>query len=149
MASEGALGRGEPALEVFRTRRTVVERDLDALDHVNNVVWLRFVVELAEGHAASLEVGSRIVREKGGQWIVRRHEIDYHDNANVDEEIVEETWVESMRGARSVRLSRFSRASDGARLVTATTQWAFVDAATLRPKRIPSELLGVYSTLAR
>ncbi len=134
----------EPA--VFRRSRIVAPDDVDFLGHVNNVVWLRFVVELAEGHAASLDVGSRIVREKGGQWIVRRHEVDYHDNARVDEEIVEETWVESMRGARSVRLSRFSRASSGTQLVTATTQWAFVDAATLRPKRIPAELLGAYRT---
>ena len=131
---------------VFRRSRRIASDDVDFLGHVNNVVWLRFVVELAEGHAASLDLGSRIVREKGGQWIVRRHELDYHDNAGVDEEIVEETWVESMRGARSVRMSRFSRASDGSKLVAATTQWAFVDAQTLRPKRIPAELLGIYST---
>jgi acyl-CoA thioester hydrolase len=134
----------EPA--VFRRSRRIAPDDLDFLGHVNNVVWLRFVVELAEGHAASLDVGSRIVRERGGQWIVRRHELDYHDNAGIDEEIVEETWVESMRGARSVRRARFSRVSDGKELVTATTQWAFVDAETLRPKRIPPELLGVYRT---
>ena len=134
----------EPA--IFRRARRIAPDDVDFLGHVNNVVWLRFVVELAEGHATSLEVGSRIVREKGGQWIVRRHEVDYHDNAGVEEEIVEETWVESMRGARSVRRSRFSRASDGTQLVAATTQWAFVDATTLRPKRIPPELLGIYQT---
>lgn len=128
----------------FRRTRVVAPEDVDFLGHVNNVVWLRYVVELAEAHARSLDLGSRIVRERGGQWIVRRHELDYRANAEPGEEIVEETWVESMRGARSIRRSRFTRASDGEELVTACTEWAFCDAKTLRPRRIPPELAAVY-----
>ena len=48
---------------------------------------------------------------------MRRHEIDYHRPALPGEEIVEETWVERMTGAKSERRSRFTRASDGAPLV--------------------------------
>ena len=36
---------------VFERTRVVSAEDLDQLGHVNNVVWLRFVVELAEAHA--------------------------------------------------------------------------------------------------
>ena len=132
----------EPGL--FRRTRIVEPGDIDFLGHVNNVVWLRYVVELAEAHARSLEAGAGILRRAGGQWIVRRHELDYHDNAGSSEEIIEETWVESMRGARSVRRARFRRERDGAELVSATTQWAFVDARTRRPKRIPLELADLY-----
>ena len=130
---------------VFRLPRVVAPDDVDFLGHVNNLVWLRYVIEIAEAHARSLDAGARILREKGGQWIVRRHEIDYLDNAGSGDEIVAETWVESMRGARSVRQARFVRASDGTDLVRATTQWAFVDATSLRPKRIPLELIALYT----
>lgn len=130
---------------VFRHERVVREEDTDFLGHVNNVVWLRFVVRLAERHAASLGFDFETVRKLGGMWIVRRHEIDYHRSATPGQVLVEETWVAEMRGARSVRRSRFLLAEDGSELVSATTQWAFCDADSQRPKRIPRELLDAYT----
>ena len=129
--------------EVYRRRREVRDEDIDALGHVNNVVWLRWVVEIAEQHARSYDAGARVLRKRGGQWIVRRHELDYEANAELGEAVLCETWVESMRGARSLRRARFTNA-DGTVLVSALTQWAFVDATTLRPTRIPRELLEVF-----
>jgi len=126
--------------EVFRRTRVIAASDIDELGHVNNVRWLAFVAELAGAHASERGWGLSNLREKGALWIVRRHEIDYHLPALPGEEIVEETWVERMSGAKSERRSRFSRASDGAPLCNALTTWAYVDAKTLRPTRIPAEL---------
>jgi acyl-CoA thioester hydrolase len=103
------------------------------------------VGELAAAHAGQRGSDNETLREKGAIWIVRRHEIDYHRSALPGEEIVEETWVESMSGARSERHSRFTRASDGALLVSAVTIWAYVDAVTQRPRRIPAELLARFA----
>ncbi len=114
--------------QIYRRTRTISPEDIDGLGHVNNVVWVRFVVQLAEAHARADRTGSGIVRERGATWVVRRHEIDYRANAAAGDEIVEETWVESMRGARSVRGSRFRHAGDSRELVIASTEWAFVDA---------------------
>jgi acyl-CoA thioester hydrolase len=125
---------------VFRRARTVRDRDVDALGHVNNAVWVGFVVELAEAHARSLGLGHAAVRAMGMFWIVRRHEIDYLAPALAGEEIREETWVEELRGARSLRASRFTRVSDGTELVRARTQWAFVASDTMRPRRVPAEI---------
>ncbi len=129
---------------VFRHKRVVREQDTDFLGHVNNVVWVRFVVRIAERHAESLGFDWETVRSLGGMWIVRRHEIDYRRSATPGQELVEETWISEMRGARSVRRSRFLLAQDGAELVSATTHWAFCDPDTQRPKRIPRELLDAY-----
>lgn len=126
--------------EVFRRTRVIAPSDIDELGHVNNVRWLAFVAELAGAHAGGRGSGLSQLRAQGALWIVRRHEIDYHRPALPGEEIVEETWVERMTGAKSERRSRFTRASDGAPLCDALTVWAYVDAATLRPKRIPAEL---------
>ena len=136
--------------EIFRRTRVVAASDIDELGHVNNVRWLAFVAELAGAHAGIVPQGDAArggrgsslaqLREQGALWIVRRHEIDYHRPALPGETIVEETWVERMTGAKSERRSRFTRASDGAPLCEALTVWAYVDAATLRPKRIPAEL---------
>ena len=129
---------------VFRRTRVIEPDHVDLLEHVNNVVWLRFVIALASAHAQSQHDAARVLRETGGQWIVRRHELDYHANAGVGTEIVEETWVERMRGASSLRRSRFTREDNGSLLVSALTQWAYVDAKTLRPRRIPAPLRRFY-----
>ncbi len=127
---------------VFRRTRVVQADDCDELGHVNNVRWVAFVAELAGAHAMRRGSDNESVREQGAIWIVRRHEIDYHRSALPGEEIVEETWVEAMSGARSIRHSRFSRPADGEVLVSAVTTWAFVDAQTQRPRRIPAEMIA-------
>ena len=129
--------------QVYERTRIVRADDIDHLGHVNNVVWLRFVVELAEAHARAAG-GNEMVREARAVWIVRRHELDYHGNAATGDELREQTWLESMKGARSVRASRFTSAG-GDVLVEARTQWAFVDASSFRPRRIPREMLDAFA----
>ena len=131
--------------EVFRRTRVVVPEDIDELGHVNNVRWLRFVGELAAAHVALHGSDLAALREMGALWVVRRHELDYHRPALPGEEIVEETWVEKMSGAKSERHSRFTRKSDGALLLSAVSIWAYVDAKTLRPTRIPAALRARYA----
>ena len=141
----------EPAprpLEVFRRRRTIVARDLDALDHVNNVVWLRFVVELAGAHSEAVGLDLRTLRGLGGVWVVQRHEIDYHRPAGLGDEVLEETWISRMRGASSVRHARLSDLRDGALCLEAVTRWAFVDPASGRPRRLPREVSDRFVPLA-
>jgi acyl-CoA thioester hydrolase len=132
---------------VFARKRTIEPRHIDLLGHVNNVIWVEFVVRLADAHSSALGFGRERVRELGGQWIVRRHEIDYHASAVVGDEILEETWVEQMRGARSLRRSRFTRIGDRTLLVAGATHWAYCDPRTLRPTRIHAELLRAFEEL--
>jgi acyl-CoA thioester hydrolase len=116
-----------------------VPRDIDLLGHVNNLVWVRFVVELAAAHADALDAGYEATRQLGGIWIVRRHEVLYHANVPGGSTIRESTWISSLRGALSLRHSRFVSAA-GVLLVEASTEWAYVDATTLKPRRVPAEL---------
>jgi acyl-CoA thioester hydrolase len=109
---------------------------VDLLGHVNNVVWVRFVVELAEAHAAALGLGFHATRGLGGIWIVRRHDVLYHANVPLAAAIHETTWVSSLRGALSRRHARFEDGT-GRLLVESETEWAWVDAKTLRPRRVP------------
>jgi len=123
-------------IPVFRRERRVATRDVDLLGHVNNVVWVRFVVELAEAHSKALGLDFHAMRAQGGIWIVRRHDVLYHGNVPLGAALRESTWVSSMRAALSRRQARFEDAT-GRLLVESQTEWAFVDAATLRPRRIP------------
>ena len=125
-----------PRIAVFRRARQVAPRDVDLLGHVNNVVWVRFVVELAEAHAAALGLDFHTTRALGGIWIVRRHDVLYHANVPLGAHLHEATWVSAMRGALSHRHARFEDAG-GRLLVESETEWAWVDGKTLRPRRVP------------
>jgi acyl-CoA thioester hydrolase len=128
-----------PRIPIFRRDRTVAPRDIDLLGHVNNVVWVRYVVELAAAHADALGVGFEATRQLGGIWIVRRHDVLYHANVPGGATIRESTWISSLRGALSLRHARFE-SEDGVLLVEADTEWAYVDATTLKPRRVPAGL---------
>ena len=128
----------------FRRERTVDAVDCDELGHVNNVTWVRFVVDLAVAHSDALGYDTARYRELGAWWIVHRHEVDYRAPAFPGETIAEETWVAEMRGARCLRRSRFTRPSDGALLVEAATTWVWADAETGRPRRIPPEVRDAF-----
>jgi acyl-CoA thioester hydrolase len=136
-------------IPVFRRTRRVSEADIDGLGHVNNTVWVRFVTELADAHSKALGFDWQAYRRIGGMWIVRRHELDYHAPAHADEEIEEETWIASMRGARSVRHARFRQCANGTRLLSARTEWAWVDTRTHRPKRIDPQVLAAFTPVER
>lgn len=135
-------GEDEPRAEaVFRRTRVVRAEDLDFLEHVNNLAWLRFVVELADAHSSALGLDLAAYRRIGGLWIVRRHEIDYERPAALGDRLEESTWIAELRGARSLRESRFRREGpEGPLLVRARTVWAFADLRTLRPRRVPPEV---------
>jgi acyl-CoA thioester hydrolase len=130
-------------IPIFRRERTVAPRDVDLLGHVNNVVWVRFVVELAAAHADALGAGFEATRALGGIWIVRRHALVYHANVPLGAKIRESTWISSLRGALSLRHARFESEA-GVLLVEADTEWAYVDATTLRPRRVPAEVRARY-----
>lgn len=121
---------------VFQRTRIVQSQDIDGLGHVNNAVWVTFIVELAEAHSTSVGLGWKELRKLGGLWLVTRHEVDYLRSGLPGEELLEETWVAEMHGARSLRRARFTRAADGTELVSAATWWAYVNPGTQRPTRI-------------
>ena len=128
----------------FERTRSIEDRDTDALGHVNNVVWVGFIAKLAEAHSDAVGWSFEKLRANGGLWIVRRHVVDYRGNAVPGQRVREQTWVSEMRGARCERETRFLRGGDEDVLVEARTTWAYVDAGTHRPRRIPRELQELF-----
>ena len=126
-------------IPVFTRERVVTDRDCDVLGHVNNLRWVRWVVELAEAHASALGYPFEACRERGGVWVVREQRLAYLRGALPGERLMERTWVSEMRGARCTRHARFEDSSGESRF-QATTLWAFVDVETMRPTRVPAEM---------
>ena len=123
--------------DVFEHSITVQSTDIDELRHVNNVVYLKWVQEVASLHwqkRATTEILNQY------QWVVLRHEIDYHAAALVGELLRAYTWVDKPDGPRQNRWVHFVRVSDQKAIATARTTWCMLDAGKGRPKRVGDEV---------
>lgn len=120
----------------------VQEQDIDELDHVNNVVYLRWVQDVAAAHWES--VAPPALKQQYS-WVVLRHEIDYYRPAFRHEEIQGFTWVEQPQGAKIDRHVSLYRAGTQELLAKAKTTWCLLDASSMRPRRISDEVSATFS----
>jgi acyl-CoA thioester hydrolase len=111
---------------------TVSTTDIDAMGHVNNVVYLRYVQEAATAH---WQARADATLQTAVLWVVLRHEIDYLAPAFTGETLHAKTWVGETGGVKSARFVEITNAS-GKAVAKARTVWCMLDAHTLKPKRI-------------
>jgi acyl-CoA thioester hydrolase len=117
--------------------------DLDDQDHVNNVVYVRWVQEAALAHWRALTTAEQQA-EVG--WALLRHEIDYRAPALLGDDIVVRTRVGHLEGLTFERLTDVRRASDGRLLAESRTLWCPIHPRTGRPRRVSDELRALFST---
>ncbi len=109
--------------------------DIDDLGHVNNVVYLRWVQEVATAHW--LAKSTPLLRDAHA-WVVLRHEIDYRAPVYLGDALVGQTWVGKAEGARFERFVRLLK--NDVPVAEAKTIWCLLDSASGKPKRIPPEI---------
>jgi acyl-CoA thioester hydrolase len=126
----------------FELPLAVEPADIDVQGHVNNVVYLRWVQEVAAAHWYAL--APRTEQEKL-LWIVLRHEIDYRQPARLGDGIVARTWVGAASRVRFERHTEILRATDRAVLARALTIWCPINAATGRPAVVSSDVRARFS----
>ena len=123
---------------------TATATDIDELGHVSNLVYLRWVLDVAMAHSRAKGWDHPQYRERGGVFVVRRHEIDYVRPVVEGEQLIATTWVDTWRGASCIRKTEIGR---GEQIVArAATTWAFMGFATGRPQRIPEDLIQTFTT---
>jgi acyl-CoA thioester hydrolase len=128
--------------EHFELRIPIQPADIDELGHVNNVVYLRWVQDVATAHwraaapaAAQASIG----------WVVVRHEIDYKRAAGPDDEIIARTWVGPATRLTFERNTELLRAADRQLLARARTLWCPIDMESGRPTEVSPEVRAGFS----
>ena len=115
----------EPASGVFRMRRRVAWRDIDAMHHMNNAAYL-FHMEDARVQALAAEGWTMArMRGQGVAPLAKRIGIEYRLPAMMDDEIVVAIWESD--GTRHFTIVR---EADGALLAQAIGTWEWVELTT-------------------
>lgn len=128
--------------EVFVVPLDVRPEHIDDNGHVNNVVYVGWLQEVGTQHwNARFDEATRTK----WSWVALRHEIDYLRGIAPDAPgVVARTWVGTPQGPR---FNRYVRIEDGEGRLCAqgVSEWCLVDAATLRPARIPLDMVVAFS----
>jgi acyl-CoA thioester hydrolase len=128
--------------DAFEIPVSILPGDVDGAGHVNNVVYVRWVQEVAIAHW--LAVAPDHVRGAVG-WVVLRHEIDYKRAALPGDVVRARTWVSQAEAVRVERRTEIVRERDGAVLARARTLWCPVGTVSGRPMRVTDELRELFS----
>jgi acyl-CoA thioester hydrolase len=126
----------------FEMTVSVLPRDIDEQNHVNNAVYLRWIQEVATAHWKA--IASSEAQESIG-WVVLRHEIDYKTAACLGDHVMLRTWVGKATRLTFERFTEIRRSSDGQLLSAARTLWCPINAQTGWPVRVSAEVREQFS----
>lgn len=130
-----------PDREIFTLPLAVQPEHIDANGHVNNVVYVGWLQDAGTAHwTARFDPETRA----RWSWVAVRHEIDYlRPLAPEALGVTARTWVGDPQGPR---FNRYVRIEDGEGRLCAQgiSEWVLVDATTMRPHRIPPDMLPVF-----
>ena len=123
---------------VFTLKRTVIEKEIDALNHVNNIVYLEWIQDIAYKHWNVLTKNNPQTKYV---WYTIRHEIDYLKQAVLGDEITVKTWVGETKGVKSVRHVAIYK--EAVLLAKSATTYCLLNTETKRPTRITESILKI------
>ncbi len=109
------------------------------MKHVNNIVYLTWVNEIANEHWNQLTC--RAIRNKY-YWIVLKHEINYFAPAFLKNQLTVKTLVGENNASKSIRHTQIF--NDETIVITAKSTWCLLNSTTLKPQMIPKEILNLF-----
>jgi acyl-CoA thioester hydrolase len=124
---------------VFTHELLVPDDVLDENGHVNNVVYIQWMQDVAVLHSDGTGC-TEATKNAGATWVVRSHKIEYLLPAFSGDLISVSTWVANFRRVRSLRRYKFIRKSDSAVLARGETDWVFLNSETGRLVTIPESV---------
>ena len=122
----------------------VLPEDIDFMGHVNNARYLNWVQDTVLAHWNKLAPAEEVASKA---WVALKHEITYRRPAFLDDEVIAETVLEKIAGARSFYNTVIRRGEEV--LAEVKSMWCCIDAESLRPARISRDVAEKFFGLPR
>lgn len=127
---------------IFQTSLIVGPESIDAVGHVNNREYLRWMEEIAVEHSAAHGWPMERYLTDGTAWFAASHFIEYLRPSHLGDALEIFTWVARWDGRDCLR--RYSVMRDRKILARGETAWAFVDLATGRARVAPPAVVDAF-----
>ncbi len=113
----------------------ILPEDIDFMGHVNNSRYLNWVQDVVLQHWEKLAPAEEVASKA---WVALKHEITYRKPAFLNDEVIAETVLEKIAGARSFYNTVIKRGEEV--LAEVQSMWCCIDSETLRPARIDRDV---------
>ncbi|MFL2639439.1 MAG: acyl-CoA thioesterase [Flavobacteriaceae bacterium] len=120
----------------------VTKNDLDHLNHVNNIVYIEWILSIAKDHWRNL-VSNEIL--KNYYWVLLEHNIKYLLPTILNDKLRLSTYVEKTELVKSHRIVNIYNSSTNKLIAISKTQWCLINAKTNKPSRIPVEIRSAFN----
>lgn len=134
--------------DIFDLTIQVQPEHIDSLGHVNNVVYMHWMQDVATAHIEALGLGLTEYQQLKHAMVAVEHHVQYRKAAFLADEIILRTWLNDLNSLYSFRQYAFYRQKDQSLLFTGSTKWACIELATGRPKRMSPTFLQAYQPLS-
>ena len=132
---------------IFDLRITVQPEHIDILGHVNNVMYIQWMQDVAAAHIEKLGLGLAQYLELKHAMVAVEHHVQYRKAALEAEEIILRTWLDDINALYSFRQYAFYRPKDQSILFVGNTKWACLEITTGRPKRMSPSFTHAYQRI--
>lgn len=132
---------------IFDLRITVQPEHIDVLGHVNNVMYIQWMQDVAAAHIEKLGLGVAQYLELKHAMVAVEHHVQYRKAALEGEEIILRTWLDDINALYSFRQYVFYRPKDQSILFVGNTKWACIEITTGRPKRMSPSFTHAYQPI--
>jgi len=128
--------------KILEKKIVVSKEDLDELNHVNNIVFIHWILDIAKKHWVSLVSNQTL---ENYHWVLLDHNIKYLRPALLKDKIKIKTFVEKTAGVKSSRVVEIYNDNSQKLLVSSITNWCLISSKTNKPCRIPKEIIEAFS----
>jgi len=115
---------------------------LDSLNHVNNVIYVQWMQDIAGMHWNTFAPD---ILKQDIVWMIKHHEIDYYNQAFLHDELQMETWTGEYTNVTWKRHYKIIRPADNKKIIVASSVWIPLDKKTQRPRKIDDELIMTFA----
>lgn len=128
--------------EKYSEEYTVVESDIDELNHVSNIKYVEWIQEISKAHWYSKTKGTGL--DQKFFWVISSHYIEYKSSALLNDVLLIETYIEKFERAFSYRVVEVRNKATNKLLMKALTKWCLMDVETQRIARVGQDILDVW-----
>ena len=118
---------------------TVTPSDIDFMGHVNNARYLGWVQDAVLAHWRKFAPADEVATKA---WVALKHEITYRKPAFLEDDVIAQTVLERVRGARAFYSTVIRRGEEV--LAEVKSSWCCIDAESLKPARLRDEIVATF-----
>jgi len=133
---------------IFRHNFTVPKGAIDDNGHVNNVVYVQWMQDVATLHSNAVGLTRKAYEENRSAWVVRSHHVDYRSPAFEGDEIEAVTWISDFKKVTSQRKYKFIRKADQKLLASAETNWVYINTEDNKPRSLDKLVTEAFTPVA-